>query len=572
MFGNPKHPADFAHFDYVNPDAPRGGELRLVPSSFAGNQNPQTFNTFNMFILRGNSPPLMQLTHAALMVRGLDEPDAVYGHIAEGVEIDGQRYAFILREGLTFSDGSPITAADVVFSLTTIRDKGHPGYSEPLKNIASLEAADDRTAVVTFAEGTSNRLPPLVATYPVLSKAWYEANDFSAAKLDVPVTSGPYTVGDFSGGRYVAFQRRPDFWGDRLATGVGQNNFATVRVDFYRERTLAFEAFKTGKLNYREEFTSKVWATEYNFPAIERGEVIRETFPDERPAGAQGWFINTRREKFADKRTREALSWAFDFERMNRDLFHGAYTRTPSVFVNSDMMAEGEPSPAEVALLEPFRDQVDPAVFGPAWLPPVSEEAGGNRANLRRAAQLLSEAGWVRDGRQLVDASGTPLTVEYLYPSEPTSERIWLPFANALRAIGVDARAVPVDATQYQLRVVNFDFDVITQRFAFAPTPDEGIRQFFSSEAAAQDGSYNLSGVADPVIDALLEAMLAAATREEMVAAARAMDRVLRLGHYWVPQWYKGVHNVAFWDEFGMPETKPRYDLPVASTWWSRNA
>ncbi|WP_226573256.1 extracellular solute-binding protein [Acuticoccus sediminis] len=573
VFGEARHPPGFAHFDYVNPDAPRGGELRLVPSSAAGNQNLQTFNTFNMFILRGDSPPLMELTHSGLMVRGLDEPDAVYGHIAEAVEIDGQRYAFVLRDGLTFSDGSPITSADVVYSFEVIRKHGHPAYAQPLTdNIASLEAPDPLTAVVTFKDGASNRMPPLIATYPVLCKAYYEANDFTAAKLDVPVTSGAYTVGEYGPGRYVNFERRKDYWGDALATGIGHNNFNRIRIDLYRERTLAFEAFKTGKENFREEFTSKVWATEYTFPAITRGDVIRRDFPDNRPAGAQGWFINTRREKFADKRVREALGWAFDFEWENQHLFYGAYTRTQSYFMNSDLMAEGEPSAAELALLEPFRDQVDPAVFGPAWTAPVSDGSGRDRNNLRRASDLLAEAGWERRNGQLVNAKGEPLVVEYLYPSEPTSERIWLPFANTLRTIGVEPRAVPVDATQYQLRIVNFDFDLMTQRFAFGPTPNDSIRQFFASSAANVSGSYNLPGIADPVVDAMLDAMMTAGTREGMVAAARVMDRVLRVGHYWIPQWYKAVHSVAYWDEFGIPEKKPHYEFPVETTWWSRNA
>ncbi|ORE92026.1 ABC transporter substrate-binding protein [Stappia sp. 22II-S9-Z10] len=573
VFGEPRHGPDFTHFSYVNPDAPKGGELRLVPSSFGGNQNPTTFNTFNMFILRGDSPPLMQLCHASLMVRGLDEPDAVYGQIAEAVEIDGPRYAFTLRPGATFSDGTAITAADVIFTLETLRENGHPIYAGPLRDIDSLEVADEATAVITFREGASNRMPPLVATYPVLSKAYYEANDFTAARLDKPVVSGAYTVGDFAAGRYVTLVKRPDFWGDDVPSGRGHNNFGSVRVDFYRERTLAFEAFKTGKENFREEFTSKVWATEYTFPAIQRGDVVQREFPDERPAGAQGWFINTRRPKFADPRTREALAWAFDFEWTNQNLFYGAYKRTQSFFMNSDMMAEGEPSAAELALLEPFRDQVDPAVFGPAWTAPVADGSGRDRTNMRRAIELLSEAGWTRRDGQLVDAAGAPLVVEYLYPSEPTSERIFLPFANTLRAIGIDARLTPVDATQYQLRSVNFDFDILTQRFAFAPTPYDTIRQYFSSEAAATEGSYNLAGIADPVVDAMLAAMLAASTRDEMLAAARAMDRVMRVGHYWIPQWYKGSHTVAYWEaDFGIPETKPRYELPVAETWWSASA
>lgn len=572
VFGEPAFGPDFAHFDYVDPDAPKGGEMRLLPSSFGGNQNPVTFNTFNTFILKGDSPPLMDLCHAPLMVRNLDEPDAVYAYLAEAVEVDGKRYAFHLKPGATFTDGSPITAEDVVWSFETLKTRAHPVFRQPLAGVARVEAAGPATAVVTFADDTSNRLPPLVAGYPVLSKAYYEANEFEAATLDIPVTSGPYTVGDFRQGRYVNFVRRDGFWGDDVPAGRGQNNFGTIRVDFFRERTASFEAFKTGAVTFREEFTSKTWATEYDFPAVRDGRVVMREFPDERPAGAQGFFINTRRKKFADKRTREALTWAFDFEWTNENLFYGLYERTVSFFMNSDMMATGEPSPEERALLEPYRDQVDPAVFGPAWLPPVTDGSGRDRAPLQRASQLLREAGWRREGDALVNAEGETLAIEFLYGS-PTFERIIQPYANRLRLLGINATLRLVDGSQYQDRVQNFDFDLTTSRFALGATPGESIRLYWASETADDPGSLNLAGIADPVVDALTKKLINAPTREEMVTAARALDRVLRLGHYWVPQWYKGVHTVAYWaDEFGIPEKKPRYGLPVATTWWSKDA
>ncbi|WP_108660765.1 extracellular solute-binding protein [Acuticoccus kandeliae] len=569
VFGDPLHGPDFTHFDYVNPDAPKGGEIRLLPSSWTTNQNPLTFNTFNMHILRGDSPPLMGLCHTALMVRGLNEPDAVYCHLAESVAIDGRRFSFAIRPTATFSDGSPITAEDVVFTYQTLLEKGHPILVQPLRGVESFEVADEMTAVITFAEGTSNRLPPLVATYPILSKAYYTANDFTAANLSIPVTSGPYTVGAYDAGRYVTFQRRPDYWGDETATGRGHNNFDAIRVDFFRERTASFEAFKSGLVTFREEFTSKTWATEYNFPAMNDGRVVRREFEDGRPAGAQGWFINTRRPKFADPRTREALTWAFDFEWTNANIFYGLYERTSSFFMNSDMLATGEPDAAELALLEPFRDQLDPAVFGPAWTPPVTDGTGRDREPLKKADELLRAAGWRRQEGKMVDENGQQLVIEFLY-SQPTSERILQPYANRLRLLGIEPVLRLVEAAQYQLRLQNFDFDLTTQRFSFAPTPSESVREFWTSGTADMNGSYNLAGIKDPVIDALTETMLNAATREEMVTAARALDRILRLGHYWVPQYYKASHHVAYWDRFGMPEHKPRYDLPVETTWWTK--
>lgn len=570
VFGDPLYGPD-APFGYVNPDAPRGGEIRLSPVSWRTNQNPETFNTFNMFILKGDSPPFMDRCHAALMVRGLDEPDAVYGQLAESVEIDGRRYAFRLRPA-TFSDGSPITAADVAFSYAIIRDKGHYTLAQPLAGVRSVEAADDATVVITFADDASNRLPPLVTSepYAILSQAFYTANDFTAAKLDVPVTSGPYIVGEFRAGQWLNFEKRPAYWGDAIPSGRGHNNFDRIRVDFFRERQVSFEAFKSGRTTYREEYTSKTWATEYNFPAVRDSRVILREFPDGRPAGAQGIFMNTRRPLLADRRVREAIGHCFDFEWANANLFYGAYNRTHSFFMNSDMLATGVPSAEEVVLLAPFRDRLDPAVFGPAWTAPVTDGTGRDRGPLRRAGDLLASAGFTRRGDGQTSASGERLALEFLYEGDPATERIMLPFQSRLRLVGIDIALRAVDGAQMQSRINAFDFDLTTQRFAFSPTPDEAIRAFFTSAAAGQNGSYNLAGIRDAVVDALLESMLAAPSRAEMVTAARAMDRVLRLGHYWVPQWNKGVHTVAYWDEFGIPETTPRYDLPVETTWWAK--
>lgn len=570
VYSVPRHPPGFAHFDYVDPAAPRGGEIRLMPSSWVYNQNPLTFNTFNTFILKGDAPPRMELCHATLMVRGLDEPDAIYGHLAESVVLEPGRMVFVLRPGATFSDGTAVTAHDVAFTLRTLREHGHPGLAEPLAGVAATEAPDAATAVVTFVEGASPRLPFTVALFPVLSKAYYETHDFTAATLDVPVTSGPYTVGDFQPGSFVTFRRRADYWGDDTPTGRGHNNFESVRVAFYRERTAGFEAFKSGRITFREEFTAKTWTTEYDFPAVLDGRVKREELPDHRPAGAQGWMINTRRPLFADPRVREALGLCFDFEWTNKALFSGLYRRTPSFFVNSDMMARGVPSADELAVLEPLRAQVAPAVFGPVWTPSTTDGTGRDRAPLSKALALLRAAGWRLDGERLVDAAGAPFVFEYLYPAEPTTERVFQPYARRLASVGIEARLRPVDAAQYQDRLSRFDFDLVTQRYALAPTPQETIRELFTAAASRRVGSNNLAGIADPAVDHLIDTMLAADTRREMVAAARALDRVLRVGHYWVPQWYKASHFIAYWDLFGMPRRAPKYGLPVETTWWAK--
>ncbi|MEM8664085.1 MAG: extracellular solute-binding protein [Pseudomonadota bacterium] len=570
VFGEPALPPDFTHFPYVNPNAPKGGSMRRLPSSWQTNQNPTTFNTFNMFIIRGDSPVFMELTNTQLMVRNWDEPDAVYGLLAREVEIDGRAYAFHLREKATFSDGSPITAEDVAFSFDTLAKDGHPIYRQVLAGVESTVADGPQTAIVTFKEGTSNRLPPLLAVLPIISKAYYTQNSILDANLTIPVTSGSYVVADFRPGRYVSYRRREDDWAADIPSRVGHNNFDEIRVDFFRERITGFEALKKGDVTYREEFVSKSWATEYNFPAVQDGRVIKRQFDDDRPAGAQGSFINTRRPKFADPRTREALGLAFDFEWMNRNLFYGLYERTVSFFMNSDLMATGMPSEAELALLEPFRGQIPDAAFGEAWLPAVTDGSGRDRAPLRRASELLREAGWQRTDGGLVNDAGERLDIEFLY-FQPTSERILQPYSNRLRLLGINATLRLVESAQYQSRLNAFDFDITTRRFALPPTPGDVVREFWTSEAAKREASNNLAGIADPAVDALVETLIASPNRESLKTAAHALDRVLRVGHYWVPQWFNRFNNVAYWDRFGIPD-KPRYELPVHTTWWAKEA
>lgn len=569
VFGDPALPADFTHFSYVNPDAPKGGAIRITPSAWTTNQNPTTFNTFNMFILRGDSPPFMQHTNASLMVRNFNEPDAVYGLLAQSVTIDGRAYSFALRPEATFSDGSPITAQDVVYSLQTLGAEGHPIFRNILAGVESVTAEGPHTAVITFREGTSNRLPPLVSVLPILSEAYWTAQGIGTANLDIPVTSGAYTVGDFRQGRFVSYRLREDNWMESVPSSVGHNNFSELRVDVFRERLVGFEALKIGDVTFREEFTSKTWATEYNFPAVRDGRVIKATFPDTRPAGAQGAFFNTRLSKFADPRTREAIGMAFDFEWMNANLFYGLYKRTSSFFMNTDLVAQGVPSEAELALLEPFRDVVPASVFGPVWEPVVTDGSGNDRAPLRAAHQLLQEAGWERRDGGLYNAAGEQLTIEFLY-FQPSWERILQPFSNRLGLLGIPTTLRFVESAQYQSRLNTFDFEVTTRRYAFSATPGELIREYWTSPTASIEGSFNIAGIADPAIDALTETLIAAPTRAEMVTAAHALDRVLRSGHYWVPQWYNDKHNVAYWDEFGIPDEKPKYEFPVATTWWSK--
>ncbi|MEM6617413.1 MAG: extracellular solute-binding protein [Pseudomonadota bacterium] len=569
VFGNLKYEADFQRFDYVNSDAPQGGTFTMTTPNWQYNQNPQTFNTLNGFVLQGDAPARIEFLFDSLLARAFDEPDAMYGQLAESVEIsqDNTTYTFRLRPEARFHDGTMVRAQDVAFSFMLLKDQGHPNLSQTLRELVNVEAIDDQTVAVIFTGDQTRQLPLFVGTLPVFSEAYYQENEFDASTSEPPIGSGPYRVERFELGRFIEYRRDPDYWGRDLPVNVGHNNFDLLRIEFFRERQVAFEAFKKGEISFREEFSSKTWSTEYNFPAVEDGRVIRGTFPDETPAGAQGWFINTRRSKFADPRTREALGLAFDFEWSNQSLFYGLYQRTHSVFENSEMKADGAPTEAELALLEPHRDTLPETVFIEPYTPPVSDGSGQDRRMLRRATQLLRDAGWNRVGTELVNADGDVLTVEFL-ANTTVFERITNPVIANLKRLGVEANFRLVDPAQYQARQNDFDFDFIGRRFSFLPTPGESIRQFFSSDSADTSGSFNLSGIAEPVVDVLVENMIRATSREDMVTAARALDRVLRAGHYWIPQWFKASHNVAYWDEYGWPEPMPKYAFQIERLWW----
>ncbi|MGH2340933.1 extracellular solute-binding protein [Segnochrobactraceae bacterium EtOH-i3] len=568
-FGDLAYPAGFPHFSYVNPAAPKGGRFSQTGDVESYNQNFNTFNSLNFLILKGDGAMGMQMTFATLMVRAFDEPDAVYGLAADSVTVseDGLLYRFHLRPGLTFHDGSALTAADVAFSLTTLKAKGHPLIARDLADMVEAVAEDPATVAVRFVPGRSRELPLFVATLPILSAAFYGRVPFDQTSLEVPLGSGPYKVGRFESGRFIEFQRVADWWGADLPVARGQNNFEVVRYDYFRDRTVAFEAFKAQNFLFREEFTSRVWATGYDFPAVKDGRIVRFEIPDQTPSGTQGWFINTRRKKLADPRTRQALGLAFDFDWVNTNLMFGAYKRTTSWFQNSPLAADGDPSPEELALLEPLRARVPEAVFGPALLPPSYAEPGADRVNLKAASELLKAAGWVAKGRQLVDADGQPFTIEFL-DFEPGLEPHTMKFIDNLKRLGIDASIRRVDPAQYQSRVNSFDFDLTGRRFSMSTTPGQGLIQIFGSSSAHVDGSLNLAGIADPAVDALLAAIIAAPTRGELTTAARALDRVLRANYYWVPQWNKNTHWLAVWDVFGHPEGKPLYDRGTPETWW----
>lgn len=562
VFGDLDEKPDFEHFGYVNVNAPKGGTLTLTT------QTP-TFDSLNAFILRGNPAQGMALTFDSLMTSSLDERDALYGLVARAVRVspDKLTYRFLLRREARFHDGSPLTAEDVAFSLNILKTKGHPVISQMLRDLVSAQAEAEDILVVRFAPGRTRDLPLIVAGQPIFSKKFYATRPFEETTLEPPLGSGAYKVGAFEQGRFNSFDRVPDYWGKDLPVNVGQANFDRVRYEYFSDSNVAFEGFKAGAYTLRQEDTARIWATGYDFPAMRDGRVKRESFPTHRIPGIQQWLFNTRRGAFKDKRVREAIGYAFDFEWTSHNLMYDAYKRISSYFENSELAAKGAPDDAEKALLEPFRDHLPPEVFGEPIVPPVSDGSGQDRNLLRKASELLTAAGCTRKNNVLYLPDGAPLEIEFLY-SYNLYERHTQPFIKNLKLLGVNARMRVVDAAQYKQRLEGFDFDVVVDNLVMSHSPGEELRAYFGSEAAKFHGSRNLAGIADPVVDALVDKALLATSRAELIIICRALDRVLRAGRYWVPQWYNHADWIARWDLFDRPARTPKYEIGFVSTWW----
>lgn len=567
-FGDLKYPADFEHFDAVNPDAPKGGQLRTL-STYAA----QTFDSLNPFILKGEGAlEVAEYLFDTLMVPSYDEADAVYGLLAESITYPEDRSwaEFKLREEARFSDGAPVTADDVVFSFTILRDEGQPQWRIRLSPIERVEALSPGLVRFTFKKGASNRdLPMLAASIPILSRASWEGRDFAESTLEPLIGSGPYRVGEVQPGRSISYVRRADYWAKDLPVNRGRWNFDTLAYEYFRDRTAAFEAFKSGAFDLHEEFYSKIWATGYDFPALETGEVKRDVLPDLRPSGTQGYWFNLRRPIFADPLVREALAMVFDFEWSNRTLFYGLYSRTTSFFQGSPLAASGPPSEGEIALLKPLMaDLPEDVLTAAAHEPGKTDGSGRMRRELRAAGDLLDQAGWSlgADGKRR-NADGEVLKIEFLDDS-PAFERITQPYIRNLATLGVEATLRTVDAAQMQERVKNYDFDITIARLSMQPTPGVELRTYFGSEAAGAPGTLNLSGISNPAIDALIEDVIGAETSEDHATAVSALDRALRSLHVWVPQWSKASHFVAWWDRYGRPDMKPPYTRGIVDRWW----
>jgi microcin C transport system substrate-binding protein len=562
MYGDVKYPADFTHFGWVNPDAPKGGTLAMSASG--------TFDSLNPYILRGTAASGLSLIFETLMTPSLDEPFTYYGLVAESVETPEDRswVKFTLNPNARWHDGQPITAEDVIFSFEILTTKGHPMYRSYYANVVKAEKTGEREVTCTFEGGVNRELPLIMGQLPVLPKHYYENLDFEKTSLKQPIGSGPYKIKSFEPGRSIVYERVPDYWGADLPVNKGRYNYDNIRFEYYRDRDVAFEAFKAGDFDLWSENSAKRWATGYEGNAFKRDLIVKETLPTRPVARMQGYVFNLREDKFKDPRVREALDYAFDFEWINKNLMYDAYERIESYFHGEpDLASSGLPTGKELALLEPHRDQLPEEVFAKEYHPPRTDGSGNNRENLRHAFQLLQEAGWVvEDGRLVNQETGEPMQFEILL-YDPASERYAAPWVDNLKRLGVDAHIRIVDTAQYQNRMDNFDFEVTTELWAQSDSPGNEQRDMWGAAVADVPGSRNVAGIKDPVVDALIDKVIAAETREDLEAAVRALDRVLLWGHYVVPHFVDDGYRVAYRNKFERPEVMPE-EGPDFMAWW----
>ena len=563
LFGNLKYSHNFTHFDYVNPQAPKGGKVRYATVG--------SFDSLNPFILKGVPAVGSGLPFESLLVSASDEPDSAYGLIAEKVfqAKDNSWVKFTINKNARWHDGSRITADDVVFSFQTLIDKGHPNFSIMLKGVSEVVSNADLEITYYISDVENRKLPLIIGGLPILQKEYFSKNPFDTTTLVTPMGSGPYKISDLDPGRSITFERVQNYWGKDLPVNVGRYNFDKIIYDYYRDRDVMVEALKAGEYDIHQEYTSKTWATAYDIKAVQDGWLIKDVLEDNTPSGVQAFFINTRRDKFKNLKLREALSYAFDYEWTNKNIFFGLYKRMASYFENSDLASNGLPEGRELKLLEKFRGQIPNEVFTQKFIPPKTDGSGNIRKNLRIAASLLADSGWTLiDGDRVHNQTGHRLEIEFLY-FERTFERILAPYARNLEKLGITTSLRLVDVTQYIKRLEEHDFDITTRRFVQGLSPGAELLSYFGSETADQFGTLNASGIKDPVVDALLLEVLSAKDREQLTVATRALDRILLWGHYMVPQWYKGTHHIVYWNFFDRPVVKPKYAIGFDTWWWN---
>jgi microcin C transport system substrate-binding protein len=545
----------------VNPNAPKGGEVTLTALG--------SFDSFNPFILRGTPAVGSNLIYDTLLARNLDEPLSQYGHLARIIELPADRkgVTFELREGARWHDGRPITAEDVVFSFNALRANGRPFFRSYWADVTEVVAEDPRRVTYRFRTDENRELPLILGEMSVLPKHYWEARDFTRPSLDLPLGSAAYRIERFDPNRSVVLRRVPDYWGRDLPTMRGMSNFDTIRYEYFRDTTVAFEAFKAGQIDFRQENVARDWATGYDFPAARRGLATKQEIRHEIPTGMQAFAMNLRRPLFQDARVRRALIEVFDYEWMNINLFYGAYTRTESYFSNSDFASRGLPEGRELEILNQYRGRVPESVFTEEYRLPKTDGSGNNREGLRRALALLREAGWVVRDRRLVNAEGKRFEFEILLQGA-TFERVALPYVQWLERLGIAARVRTVDPAQYQVRVDAFDYDMTIDSMGQGFHPGNEQRDYWTCAKARENGSQNVAGICDPVVDELVEMVIAAPNQAELVARTRALDRVLLQHNYTIPQWHSRSFRIAFWERFGRPEKTPRYGLGFPGGWW----
>lgn len=556
----PKYGPDFKHLDYVNPDAPKGGSVNYGATG--------TFDSFNAFIVKG-TPAGMPGLYDTLTTQVEDDALSEYGLLAESVEVaeDKSWVIFNLRPEARWHDGQPVTADDVVFTFNTLIEKGNPRYRYYYADVEKAEKLGDHRVKFQFKIPGNRELPVIMGQLAVLPKHWWEGRKFEDVLLEAPLGSGPYKLGKFELGRTFTMERVPDYWGKDLPVNVGTNNYDQIRYTFYQDPEIQLEAFKAGSIDIRSENSARRWATQYEFPAVKDGRVIKEMIPHNNPVGIQGFIFNIRKPIFADPKVRQALIYAFDFETFNKTLAYSQYTRTRSYFQNSEMEAKGLPSPEELEILNPLKDQIPPEVFTTEYNPPVTDGTGNARDNLAKAAALLDEAGWkVENGKRVKD--GKPLEFEFL-DDDPAAERTILPFARNLELIGVKVNLRIVDSAQYQARAETFDFDMTTNIWGVSSSPGNEQREYWGSHAADVPGSDNLIGIKNPAIDRLIDLIVTAPTRKDLIIRCTALDRVLQWNYYLVPNFTLAAFRIAYWNKFGMPEKRPDplYSFG-SSAWW----
>lgn len=564
MHGTPKYPADFERFEYTSPRALKGGELKL--------HSLGTFDSFNGFIAKGNPADHLGLIYDSLMVGSADEAFSRYGLIAEAIEYPEDRswVIFHLNPAARFHDGHPVDADDVVFTFNTLIEKGGPQYRFYYQDVEEVKSLDKGRVKFSFKDGASKEMPLTVSELPVLPQHYWQDKDFSSANLQKPLGSGPYQIGKFEAGRTISYNRVEDYWAADLPTRRGLYNYDKITHDYFRDFTIAMEALKAGVVDVRVERVSKLWATGYTGRAIDEGRLKTEEISHENPTGMQAFLFNLRKPLFKDRTLREAIGLAFDFEWTNDNLFYGAYKRTQSFFSNSELASSGMPTEAELALLTPFKDQLPAEVFNQPYQAPVSGELPNNRINLRKAKQLLDNAGYRVEDNQLLAPDNTPVNFEILL-YDTGFKRVVNPFIRGLKKLGINAKIRMVDTSQYINRIRDFKFDMMVYSIGQSLSPGTEQVNFWHSSSANAPGSRNLMGIENPVVDSLVEQLINTHDRESLITHTHALDRVLLHNHYVIPHWHINHHRLAYWDKFDRPKITPRYDIGFETglmSWW----